>query len=61
MGDNNQVAIHFHVDIVLTESMMVSLVSSYGRVMSMKGQAPPYGPCLPSLTFVASMTTVASG
>ena len=61
VGDNNQVAIHFHVDIVLTESMMVSLVSSYGRVMSMKGQAPPYGPCLPSLTSVASMTTVVSG
>ena len=61
VGDDNQVAIHFHIDIVLTESMMVSLVSSYGRVMSMKVQAPPCGPCLLSLTSVASMTTVVFG
>jgi hypothetical protein len=61
VGDHNQVVIHFHLDIVLTESMMVSLVSSCGRVTSMKGQAPPSGLCLPSLASVASTITVVSG
>lgn len=61
MRDDYQVMIHFHLAVMLTESMTVSLVSSCGRVTSMKGQAPPCGLCQPSLASLASMTTVVSG
>lgn len=61
MGDNNWVVIYFHIDVVLAESMIASLVSSCGRVMSMKEQDPLYGPCLPSPTSVAYMIIVVSG
>ena len=61
MRDDYQVVIHFYLAIVLIESMIVSLVSSCGRVTSMKGQAPPCGLCLPSLASLASTTTVVSG